>query len=122
MIDPLTIAHRYVEVWNESDPAQRCRLMEASWIESASYVDPLMQAAGREQIGALIAAVQERFPGHLFTLQGQPDGYGNRVRFSWALASPGATAVAHGTDFGVIAEDGRLSTVTGFLDHPLVLA
>lgn len=117
MTDPMTIAHRYIEVWNEADPAQRRRLMEASWIEGASYVDPMMQGTGREQIGALIGAVHERFPGHRFTLQGQPGGYGDRVRFSWTLAAPGAAAVAHGTDFGVIAEDGRLSTVTGFLDQ-----
>lgn len=117
MTDPMTIAHRYIEVWNEVDPAHRRRLMEASWIEDARYVDPMMQGAGREQIGALIGAVQECFPGHRFTLQGQSDGYGDRVRFSWTLAAPGAPAAAHGTDFGVIAEDGRLSAVTGFLDQ-----
>jgi hypothetical protein len=117
MTDPMTIAHRYIEVWNEIDFAQRRRLMESSWIEDASYVDPMMQGTGREQIGTLIGAVHKRFPGHRFALQGQPDGYGDRVRFSWTLAAPGAPAVAHGTDFGVIAEDGRLSTVTGFLDQ-----
>ena len=116
MIDPMTIAHRYIQVWNEVDPAQRCKLMEASWSEDASYVDPIMQGTGREHISGLIGAVHERFPGHHFTLQGQPDGYGDRVRFSWSLAAPGTPAVAHGTDFGVIAQDGRLHAVTGFLN------
>ena len=117
MTDPMTIAHRYIEAWNEVDPTQRRRLMEASWIENASDVDPMMQGTGRKQIGTLIGAVHERFPGHRFTLQGQPDGYGNRVRFSWALAAPGGPAVAYGTDFGVVAGDGRLSAVTGFLNQ-----
>jgi len=117
MTDPMTIAHRYIEVWNEVDPAHRRRLMEACWIEGASYVDPTMQGTGREQIDALIGAVHARFPGHRFTLRGQPDGYGDRVRFSWALAAPGAPAVAHGTDFGIMAADGCLSAVTGFLDQ-----
>ena len=116
MINPTTIAHRYIEVWNEVDSAQRCKLMEAVWSEDASYIDPIMQGTGREQISALISAVHERFPGHHFTLQGQPDGYGDRVRFSWILAAPDATAVAQGTDFGVVAQDGRLSAVTGFLN------
>ena len=41
MTDPVTIAHCYIKVWNEVDPAHRRRLMEASWIEDARYVDPM---------------------------------------------------------------------------------
>jgi hypothetical protein len=38
------------------------------------------------------------------------------VRFSWTLGVPGADPVARGTDMAVLAADGRLASVTGFLD------
>jgi hypothetical protein len=39
------------------------------------------------------------------------------VRFTWHLKPiAGGDTVAVGVDFGVVAEDGRLSSVTGFLE------
>ena len=47
----------------------------------ATYVDPLMQGKGHDQIGALITAVHERFPGFRFSLDGRVDGYSDKIRF-----------------------------------------
>ena len=116
MTNATEIADRYIAAWNETDPA-RCRvLVAAAWTQEASYVDPMMHGDGQNGIAALIAAVHERFPGHRFALSGTPEGHNGRVRFSWTLGTPGTPVVARGTDFAVIAEDGRLSSVTGFLD------
>lgn len=117
MIDAKDIADRYIALWNQTDGARRRALMARTWTEDASYVDPLMQGQGHDGIDALIAAVHARFPGHRFILTGTPEGHNDRIRFSWKLAADGAPAVAHGTDFGVVAEDGRLRMVTGFLDQ-----
>ncbi len=111
------IATRYVALWNETDGERRRDLIAESWTENASYVDPLMRGEGHDGIDALIAAVHERFPGHRFTVRGEPDGHNNRVRFSWSLGAADAPPVAHGTDFAVLAADGRLQSVTGFLDQ-----
>lgn len=112
------VADRYIALWNETDPARRRALVAAAWTGDASYADPLMQGEGHDGIAALIGAVHERFPGHRFTLSGRPDGHNGRVRFSWTLAADGgAPPVARGTDFAVLAEDGRLRSVTGFLDE-----
>jgi hypothetical protein len=116
MFDAATIAARYIALWNESDPQRRRALLLQAWTEDASYVDPMMQGTGHEQIDSLIAAVHERFPGHRFALAGEPDGHGERARFSWTLGADDAPPVARGTDFAVLAEDGRLRSVTGFLD------
>lgn len=117
MTDAKDIAARYIEAWNETEPT-RCReLVAATWTADASYLDPMMQGDGPDQIAALIGAVHERFPGHRFALTGTPDGHNGRVRFSWTLGVAGAPVVARGTDFAVTAEDGRLRSVTGFLDH-----
>lgn len=113
---PQDIAARYIAAWNESDPDHRRALVAALWTEDATYLDPLMEGRGHDGIEALIGGVQARFPDFRFTLSGRPDGYGDRVRFSWDLGPEGAEAVVQGTDFAVLAGDGRLQAVTGFID------
>jgi SnoaL-like domain len=115
MTDATKIADRYINVWNEKDPARRRALLVEGWSETATYVDPMMNGKGHEQIGAMIAAVQERFPGFLFALDGRVDGYGDHIRFSWKLGPPSEADMIKGTDF-VVLEAGRLKSVTGFLD------
>jgi hypothetical protein len=63
MTDAAQIADRYIVVWNETDQARRQALLTDGRSENATYLDPMMAGEGREQIGAQIAAVQERFPG-----------------------------------------------------------
>lgn len=111
------IAERYIALWNETHGERRRDLIAQSWTETASYVDPLMRGEGYDGIDSLIAAVHERFPGHRFVIRGEPEGHNDRVRFSWSLGAEGAPPVAHGTDFAVLAADGRLQSVTGFLDQ-----
>ena len=115
MIDAAQIADRYIAVWNETNQARRRALLAESWVENATYVDPLMSGEGREQIGALVAAVHERFPGFRFKLEGRADGYQDKVRLSWALGPETEADMIKGTDF-IVVEDGRLKSVTGFLD------
>lgn len=108
---------RYIAAWNETDAERRRDLIAQTWTETASYIDPLMQAEGRAGIDAMIQGVQERFPGHRFRRTGEVDAYQDRVRFSWELGPEGGAAVAGGTDFGVVAAGDRLQAVTGFLDQ-----
>lgn len=116
MTDAATLASRYIDLWNETDPQRRRSLMAGLWTETGTYVDPLMQGRGHEQIDALIAAVHRQFPGFRFALAGRPDGYGSQLRFSWQLGPEGGEAPIKGTDFATV-ENGRLASVTGFLDQ-----
>ncbi len=116
MTDPDTIVERYLAAWNERVPEARLALVAATFSHDASYVDPLTSGHGIEGLDAMIAAAQEQFPGLSFRLAGEPDAHGDRLRFSWHLAADGGPAVAGGTDFAVLAEDGRMCSVTGFLD------
>jgi hypothetical protein len=113
---PDKIAQQYIAAWNEPDAGRRRALIAETWAEDATYVDPLMAGRGHAEVDALMAGVQQRFPGFRFALIGKPDGFGDRVRFSWALGPDGADAPIKGTDF-VRVEGGRLKSVTGFLDQ-----
>ncbi|HLW90656.1 MAG TPA: nuclear transport factor 2 family protein [Roseiarcus sp.] len=117
MTDVATIAEKYIALWNEADQNRRKALIAKAWTEDAIYADPMMQGRGHDEIDALIGAVHQRFPGHRFALSGRPDGHGDKVRFSWTLGVADAAPIAHGTDFGIVANDGRLKAITGFLDH-----
>jgi hypothetical protein len=109
----------YFAMWNETDPVRRRTVIAATWSDDASYLDPLFAADGPEGLDAMVAGVHERFPGHRFQLIGAIDAHHDRARWDWELAGPdGSPPVATGLDFAVLAPDGRLRAVTGFLEQP----
>jgi hypothetical protein len=117
MTDAQSIAQRYIDAWNERDGKRRLDLLSATWTADARYTDPLASAQGTTDISALIGGVQQRFPEFSFALIGKVDGFGDNVRFSWALGPKGAAdAPIKGTDFAAI-RDGKIESVTGFLDQ-----
>ena len=67
---------------------------------------------------AALQGVQEQLPGYRLRLASAVDAHNDRVRFQWKARGT-AEAPLHfvGTDFGVIANDGRLRSITGFLDE-----
>ena len=113
---------RYIAMWNEADAKRRRDLIAQTWSEAASYVDTAVQGAGHAGIDAMVASVQQRFPGHRFRRTGAVEAHNDRVRFGWDLAPAGGEPIVTGTDFGVIAADGRLSAITGFFDRVAVPA
>lgn len=118
MTDVNPVIDRYIAIWNETDPARRHDLIARTWTEDASYLDPLLTGDGPDGIDAMVRGVQERFPGHRFRRTGEIDMHHDRVRFAWELvAASGESPLLAGVDFGVIATDGRLRTITGFLDQ-----
>ena len=115
MTDTTTIARRYIALWNERTPSRRREILSTDWTADATYVDPLMNGTGHDGVDALIAGVQQKFPDFKFTLIGEPNGYGDHLRFSWGLGPDGADSPIKGTDFAVLKE-GRIRAITGFLD------
>ena len=115
MTDYNAITEAYIAAWNETGATARKALVEAAFTTGVSYRDPIMQGDGHQGIDALIAGVHGQFPGFRFKLKGKADGFGDNIRFSWSLGPDGTEAVIEGSDFATIKE-GRLSTVTGFLD------
>jgi hypothetical protein len=91
-------------------------MLSQHWAKDAKYVDPLTSGEGHDGVDALIAGVQQRFPDFRFHLIGEPNGFGDHVRFSWGLGPDGADSPIKGTDFAVVS-DGRIRSITGFLDQ-----
>lgn len=110
------IVERYIDIFNETDPRQRRALVDAVLAEQVSYVDPLAEAHGRDEIDALIAAAQARFPGMRIRLAGPVDTHHRQARFTWAFGPEGAEPIVVGFDVAVANEAGQLVSVLGFLD------
>jgi hypothetical protein len=107
---------RYIASWNQTDPQARRSLIGELWAEDASYTDPLAEAHGRDQIDEVIAGAQAQFPGLTFSLVGPVDTHHRQARFTWGLGPDGEEPLIIGFDVAVAGEDGRLTSVLGFLD------
>ena len=116
MTDHTTIARHYIELWNERTASRRREMLATNWTSDAKYIDPLMAGDGHDGVDALISGVQQKFPDFKFKLIGEPNGFGDHVRFSWGLGPEGVDSPIKGTDFAVL-KDGRIRSITGFLDQ-----
>lgn len=110
------IVDAYVGSWNEPDEDARRGLLERAWSDDGVYTDPRGEARGRD---ALIAHTgnflkNPAMKGFSMERVSGIDKHHNMIRFNWALKNPEGKAVMSGVDFGVLADDGRLESITGF--------
>ena len=106
----------YVASWNETDPNRRAELLASVWQEDCRYVDTMTEVHGREQIEAMIAAVQQQLPGGTLSLIGEVQFHHDVATFRWQLVPAGGPPLATGLDFALFGTDGRLRQIVGFWD------
>jgi hypothetical protein len=116
MADFQNLVERYIEGFNETDPARRSALIEQLYTQDAQYTDPQAELTGRDQIDAFIGQVQSLFPAYLFTIGSAIDAHHTQARFAWNATAPGETEPAYVGFDVVVAEDGRIDRVYGFID------
>ncbi|SDJ03693.1 SnoaL-like domain-containing protein [Frankineae bacterium MT45] len=114
MSDLLT---NYLACWNETDADARRALIDQHWSEAASYTDPMVSATGRDELAATIGAVQQQFPGFVFTPVTDADAHHDVARFQWGLGPAGAEPIIVGFDVVTTDSAGRIERVLGFLDR-----
>jgi hypothetical protein len=114
MSDLTATVDTYLAAWNEADPDRRAELVERVWAPGGTLVDPPAAAEGHAGISELHGALQAQFPGHRFRRASAVDAHHDRFRVGWELVGPDGTVAIAGTDVGAVADDGRLTTITGF--------
>jgi hypothetical protein len=70
---------------------------------------------GAAQIDGFIEHTQERFRGFTFTVGGPIDAHHNQARFQWHAGPDDKPDTYVGFDV-IVAEDGRIRNVYGFMD------
>jgi hypothetical protein len=111
------LADRYLAMWNATDPTERRGLIDDLCAPEVRYTDPLADVTGRDQLDALIAAVQQQFPGFTFALNGDVETHHAQARFGWDLGPSATPAPVAGFDVITVDDSGRVTLVLGFLDR-----
>jgi hypothetical protein len=104
----------YGAAWNEPEEDKRRTLLEQSWAEGAVYQDPTGRAEGRDALVAHIGGFQQMFPGNTIENTSGVDTYGEVFRFAWVMRDASGSPALEGMDFGEVAPDGRLKSISGF--------
>jgi hypothetical protein len=116
-LDPLW--NRYAATWSltaEDRPAE----LAACLTDDVTYCDPEGLVLGRTALSDYMGQFQNAFPGTAFRIESVLDHHG-RTLASWTLRGAGDELYQQGTSYAVVAEDGRLSAVTGFFEPPAAL-
>ena len=111
------LVERYIDVWNETDPAARRAAIDTLFTEDVTFVDPMAAVRGQAEIDWMIGGVQAQFPGLVISRLGAVDGHHDQARFGWEMGPPGQDAPVAGFDVVTVAADGRINQVLGFLDR-----
>ena len=109
-----TVVETYLAMWNETDPDARAQLIEAAWLDTGYYQDPLLEAKGHDGLSAMVGGFQEQYPGYTFRQAGGVDSHHELARFGWELVAPDGTVFIAGLDVAALAPDGRLARIAGF--------
>ena len=111
-----------IDTWfaslNELDSGKRAGLVKQAWTGDGRWVDPPFEGEGHEGISQMVDAVYQSYPEHRFRRVSGIDAHHDAVRYGWELVDPEGSVVLAGTDIGLVADDGRLSRVTGFFGQP----
>lgn len=113
----LEIADRYTAFWNASTDEDQQRLAALTFVDAVEYHAPIGVLTGAQ---AMIGFRQE-FTNHVPTARlvarEVPERHHDRMRFRWEIVVGDEESFATGTDVLELDGDGRISSVTSFLDR-----
>jgi hypothetical protein len=137
MPTPSELVERYVALWNEPDPERRRASVRALWSEDGGQIlrppqelreqaaalgffASVLEARGHAALERRVAIAYEQFvaPGDAaFRPRGTPVQIGDVLKFEWEYAPrDGSAATGGGTEFVLLAADGRIRTDYQFID------
>lgn len=112
------LVERYLAVWNESDAERRRKAIAEVWDENGVYYNQGAEFRGHEAIEAAVVEAHDQFSaaGFVFELDKVEEVH-DAVRFVWNMvAAGGGEPASVGTQFWVLAEDGRVRLDYQFID------
>jgi hypothetical protein len=103
---------RYAAIWSLGAEA-RIGELAACLADDVAYCDPNGLIEGQQALSAYMGGFQQSVPGGVFRIRSVLHHHG-RTLARWTLQGPDGGALQTGASFGLLSEDGRLRTITGF--------
>jgi hypothetical protein len=107
----------YVRFWNADTEQEQRRLAAAAFVDGVEYRAPVGVLQGAEAL----MDFRNQFVAHMGTaalrLRERPQVHHDRARLQWEIVTGGSTSFATGTDVVQLDEDGRIRSITAFLDR-----
>jgi hypothetical protein len=112
MLDPQTLADRYVAVWNEADEKRRRDAISALWVPNGQHFVEGRQARGYEELEKRVRGSHEKNVkenGNRFRAAPGARRLHDVVTFHWEmLPANGDTVLVRGLEFLIIDDEGRI--------------
>jgi len=108
---------RYVRFWNATTPDEQHRLAAETFVEDVEYHAPVGILTG----AAALIDFHDQFIQHMGTAvfrgRDEPQLHHDRARFAWEIQVGGEGQFAAGTDVLAFTADGRIGSISSFLDR-----
>ena len=96
-----TLAERCIDAWNQTDPAARRDAVDGLFSPDARYVDPQVEAQGREQTTRRSTPSRHSSRASRSAWPAPVDVHHDQVRFGWELGPQDGPAPIAGPDVAV---------------------
>ena len=107
-------ADRWFEAWNEPEDSRRREALAACSAEDVTFCDDYGVLAGREDVGAQIAATRVYMPGLTLRRAGEPALSHGHALVRWEAVDAAGTKRGSGTNVFTFGADGKIERVVGF--------
>jgi len=114
MSDVQQVIDDYFAMWNEDDDGRRRIVIQRCFVEDGTYTDPLADVIGYDGISSMVGALRASHAGYSLRLSSAIDQHHDRLRFEWEILDAEGGPYLTGVDLAVLADDGRLVSITGF--------
>jgi hypothetical protein len=103
---------RYAAIWS-LDSELRAEELAACLTDDVTYCDPNGLIEGPSALSTYMGGFQQSVPGGAFRIRAVLHHH-DRMLALWTLQGSDGSALQTGASFGLLSQDGRLRTITGF--------
>jgi nuclear transport factor 2 (NTF2) superfamily protein len=110
--------HRYVDSWNDPDPAERRRVIDEIWSTDGVYRNASTEFEGSDGIEQAVTAAHNAFVANAYRFQvASVQINHDAVRYQWEMVpAAGGEPDSLGTHVAMLGTDGRLISDHQFID------
>jgi hypothetical protein len=115
--EPLSAVDRYEAFWNAETSDEQRRIAADAFVDEIEYRALPGVLTGVDVMIDFRAQLVEHVGSVTYRARTAPDHHHDRARLRWEIVLADGTSFAEGTDILTLASDGRVSSVTAFLDR-----